>query len=430
MARRGLRDWLGVTLVGLAEPAAVQVRAYADRIASSGRASLLGTPRLAAPDLAAWANGTAGHALDYDDTFSVAAGFNLHPTAPVLPAVLALGEDIGASGIRVLTAYVVGFEVAARLGVAIGRECSKSGWHPTAVLGTVAAAAASANLLQLDRRRSAAALGIAASFAGGLYVNTGAMTKPLHAGNAARTGVVAALLAQQGVTAAADALGGPHGFLHVFSGGSVTELKDVTTDLGQRWHMVSPGISFKAFPCCRATHAALEAAVRLRRRHGVTPERVQSIRCRTNPRNSKLASFDRPSTGYEAKFSIPYCIALGLATGEARLEDFKDSGPRDPAIEALIHRFEGYEHPERYDSVQTRLAHEVVLRLAHGQELAEEVLVPKGDPWNPLSEDELVVKFLDCAHAAHRGLPVQLVLERLSEFDRLPHASALLELLR
>ena len=125
MARRGLRDWLGVTLVGLAEPAAVQVRAYADRIASSGRASLLGTPRLAAPDLAAWANGTAGHALDYDDTFSVAAGFNLHPTAPVLPAVLALGEDIGASGIRVLTAYVVAFEVAARLGVAIGRECSK-----------------------------------------------------------------------------------------------------------------------------------------------------------------------------------------------------------------------------------------------------------------------------------------------------------------
>lgn len=430
VARRALRDWLGVTLAGLGEPAAVRVRAHASRAASTGRATLLGCSALAAPDLAAWANGTAGHAADYDDTFSVASGFNFHPTAPVLPAVLALGEEVGASGDRVLSSYVVGVEVAARLGAAIGRACSDSGWHPTAVLGTVGAAAAAANLVQLDAAGSAAALGIAASSAGGLYVNTGAMTKPLHAGNAARSGVLAAALAQEGMTAAADAFDGPKGFLHVFSGGAVTDLNDVTADLGERWHLVSPGIAVKAFPCCRATHAALEAALRLRRRAGVTPERVQGLRCRTNPRNPQLASFDRPASGYEAKFSIPYCIAVGLAEGAVRLEDFRDGRPRHPAIAALVSRFEGYEHPPRYDTVAMRLAHEVVVRLSDGEVVAEEVLVPKGDPGNPMSEDELVVKFLDCARSAGRELPVQSILERVAEFDRLPRASVLLELLR
>jgi 2-methylcitrate dehydratase PrpD len=430
VARRALRDWLGVALIGVSEPASLRVRAHAERVGSSGHATLLGSSRLVAPELAAWANGTAGHAADYDDTFSVASGFNFHPTAPVLPAALALGEEIGASGDRVLVAYVVGFEVAARLGTAVGRSCAEAGWHPTAALGTLAAAAACANLLELDATGAANALGIASSFAAGLYANTGAMTKPLHAGNAARAGVVAALLAKEGLTAASDALEGERRFLYVFSGGTVANLGESIADLGKQWHIVSPGIAFKAYPCCRATHAALEAAVRLRRRTGVTAERVRGFRCRTNPRNQQLASFDRPNTGYEAKFSIPYCVAAGLVEGDVGLRHFEDAGPRNPAIDGLVRRFEGYEQPERYTSIATRLAHEVVLRLDDGAELAEEVLVPKGDPANPMSEDELLKKFLDCARRAPRALPVELILERVVTFDHLPRASTLLELLR
>ena len=190
-AKSAILDWTGVAIAGTQESSARILGRYIKTMEAKDESGVIGGGFKTTADLAAWANGCAGHALDFDDTFPSSSGYNFHPTAPILPAILALAEKKQASGRVVLAAYVCGVEVEFCLGAAIGRSGSEAGWHPTAILGLIGATAASAKMLNLDLFRTKMAIGIASSMAGGLMRNSGSMTKPLHAGNAARNGLVA-----------------------------------------------------------------------------------------------------------------------------------------------------------------------------------------------------------------------------------------------
>ena len=271
-AATAVLDTIGVSLAGANEPAARIVRATiaAD---GAGASAVIGARDGASAPNAALANGTSAHALDYDDMCFVSLA---HPSAPLVAGTLAAAELVGANGQAVLDAYVVGFEIEARLGVAMNPRHYERGWHCTSTLGTVGTAAAAGRVLGLDSSRMAHAVAIAASAASGLKENFGTMVKPLHAGLAARSGLLAALLAKQGMTASEAAIDGPQGFLAAMDS-RLPSIDGQVGDLGSRWEIVDTGITVKLYPSCAGTHPPLDALLALRRREGVAADAVDRI---------------------------------------------------------------------------------------------------------------------------------------------------------
>lgn len=428
ITKRAILDYLGVALAGCNGSVTKLLSEHAKQIGAIGEAGVIGGAFRTSAELAAWVNGTTGHALDYDDTFPSSVGYNFHPTAPILPAVLALGEKCNSPGMDVLAAYIVGIEVESRVGAAIGRYNSEVGWHPTAVVGTIGAAAACANILKLNDWQARTALGVASSLTSGLLQNFGTMTKSLHAGNAAKNGIVATLLAQDGFTANKSIMEGETGFCSIFSGGKVKGLENNEQDLGESWHIVSPGMSFKAYPCCRSTHSSIDASVYLRNVLGIDANQVAKIICKTSPQHLQLARFHRPKNGNEGKFSIPYCIAVALLRGKVSLEDFSDEKVVDAEAQALLSKVD-YLYPAEYKKSPLSLAQEVVVKLDSGAEHSYKVEVPKGDPENPMTSEELLAKFRDCARLSLPQEGIEKVLEMVTNLESLDNITRLMEAL-
>jgi len=428
VAKNAILDWVGVTIAGSHQPVAQITKAYARQLSAIAEAGVIGGGFRTSAELAAWVNGTASHALDYDDTFPDVAGYNFHPTVPTLPAVLALGEKCHSTGRDIIAAYVVGIEVEARVGAAIGCHNSEIGWHPTPVVGTIGAVAASANILKLNGWQAQMALGIASSLAGGLRQSFGTMTKSLHAGNAAKNGVVAALLAQEGFTANESIMEGALGFCSLFSGGEVQGLENEEQDLGENWHIASPGISFKAYPCCRSSHCSIDASLYLRDVLSIDASKIVEIICKTSPRHTELARFHRPKSGYEGKFSIPYCIATALLKGKVSLEDFTDEKVADAEIQALLSKV-NYLYPAEYTRTPMSLAQEVVVKLDNGTEYSYKVDTPRGDPQTPMTDENLAAKFRDCACLSLPQREVEKGLEMLMNLESLDTISSLMDIL-
>jgi len=426
IANKAMLDWVGVTIAGSNERVTRILAEQVKRMGATGEAGVICRAFQTSTDLAAWVNGTASHALDYDDTFPNEAGYNFHPSVPILSAILALAEKMGASGKDVLTAYIVGIEVESRIGASIGRYCSEIGWHPTPVVGTMGAVAASANILKLNVQQARMALGIASSLAAGLLQNFGTMAKPLHAGNSAKNGSVAALLAKNGFTGNESIMEGNFGFCSMFSGGKVNGLGKNEQDFGKTWHIVSPGISFKPYPCCRSTHSSIDASLYLRNVTGVDVGQVEKIICKTSPQHLKLARFHRPKSAYEGKFSIPYCIAAALLRGKVLLGDFTEEKVSDPEAQALLSRV-AFLYPEDFNEDPMSLAQEVVVKLSNGAEYSYKVDTPKGDPQNPMTEDELSMKFKDCARLSLPQIEIEKVLEIVSKLESLGNISELMK---
>jgi len=375
--------------------------------------------------LAAWINGVASHVLDYDDTFPITVGYNMHPTVPILPAILALGEKCNSPGSDILTAYIIGIEVESSLGSVMGLDTSELGWHPTPVLGSIGATAASAKILKLNAQQIRMALGIASSLAGGLTRNFGTMTKPLHVGNAAKAGVVATLLAKNGFTADTSLMEGRFGFCNMFSGGKVSE--PTIDKLDNSWDIVSTGITFKPYPCCRGTHPSIDAMLYLRNKYQIPADQVASIKCKTRAGTRRILRYDRPKTGLEAKFSIQYCVAAALLRGKVLLEDFTNEKVNEVSIQELIPKID-YLHPKELEKEHS-LTQEVVVKLNSGTEYAHKVTMPKGEPGNPPTDEELRAKFTDCAHIYLSQTKIEQVLNMLTDLESIDNISRLMELL-
>ena len=327
-ATRAILDCLGVMLAGSQEPSARILQAVSLAEGGSPLCTVVGTGRRTGAVWAALCNGTAAHALDFDDTNFVLLG---HPSAPVLAAALAAGELALADGPALLHAFLLGFEVETTLAAAINPAHYEHGWHATSTLGTVGAAAAAARLLGLDTTQIRTALAVAASQSSGLKENFGTMTKPFHAGHAARSGVLAALLAREGWTASEHALEGPQGFFRVLGAGILRP--EALDSLGAPWKIVSSGVAVKPYPSCACTHSIIDGALELRRAHGIRPDDVAEVTVGVNAIVPRILIHSDPHTGLEAKFSAEFTVGRGAHRRARRHRDLprrQDAGSGHP----------------------------------------------------------------------------------------------------
>ncbi|MGE3784459.1 MAG: MmgE/PrpD family protein, partial [Alphaproteobacteria bacterium] len=392
-AKAAILDTVGVTLAGAAEPCTqIVARVLGTGAVNShgGECLIFGTDRRAAPLDAALINGTAAHALDFDDVSNSMGG---HPSAPIVPALFALGEILDCTGRDAIAAYVAGFETETRIGRGVNLHHYEKGWHPTATLGVFGAAAACCHLMGLDRAKTAQALAIASSLAAGVKANFGTMTKPLHVGHTARNGLFAAMLAREGFTANDAALEHKQGFLRVFNGPGNFDEEAILADWGRPYDLVSPGLGIKQHPCCGSTHPAIDALLALRADHEIVPDKVARIDSWTHPR--RLAHTDRPDpqSGLDAKFSVQYCLARALIEGRIVLEHFEGEAFRDPAARALMRRIHAAPFPETATGGGEPLGAEIRITLEDGRTITKRIgsALGRGHD-NPLPHEALHAK--------------------------------------
>jgi 2-methylcitrate dehydratase PrpD len=304
-----------------------------------------------------------------------------------------------------------------------------AGWHATSTLGTMGATAAIARLAGLSAAETANALGIASSLSSGLRVNFGTMTKPLHAGLAAKNGIFATLLAQRGFTAAEDGIGARFGFLDVFRGKEEPRPEELDpAQFGRPWEITLPyGLAIKQFPSCGATHPAIEAALVLRDQHGLSAADIRSIRVGTGKLSSRILIYSEPRTGLEGKFSMEYCVSAALRHGRIGLEHFDDAAVDDPSVRRLMRLTEVYENDEVADSTEFAVVIEV--ELTDGQKYSHRVDLAKGKVVRPMSERELHTKFRDCATRAMTTQRVEALLSVLVGLRAVPDVRQITQLL-
>jgi aconitate decarboxylase len=412
LAREAFIDLVGVMLAGGAEPVmAVLKKATQGERAEPPCSVLLDAGVHRGAVSAALLNGTAAHALDYDDV-----QFNAHPSTVLVPAILAEGERSGASGAQALRAYVLGYEVWGELHSREKDPYHDKGWHPTAVMGTLAATAAVAWLRGLDSDLARAALSISASLTGGVVANFGSMTKPLHAGKAAAAAITAVDLAQAGLTAGDDAIGAHDGLLAALSAKGRVNLQG-QTQLGQRWFSVTTPIQFKKYPVCFSAHRPIDGILELIRTHGLKAAEVASVEVAVRGTQARVLRFDRPQTALEAKFSMQFAVACALLRGRVGLIDLDDAFVASEPVQSIFAKVRFTHLPLNADGTPP-LADRVVLHTLDGRRL------DSGDLDRAKPHTRLKEKFLDCCQAGGdpRG---EALFNALDAFDTLADLRAL-----
>jgi 2-methylcitrate dehydratase PrpD len=415
----GFTDCVATMIAGSAEePPKILLRTLAP---GPGDATLyLSGPRIAALE-AAFIDAVAAHALDFDDV-----ALKGHPSAVLVPAILAEGESLGASGERLATAYLAGYEVWADLAFRDPAHLHEKGWHPTGVFGPIAAAAACASLRGLDASQAAHAIALGASQSAGLVANFGSMTKPFHAGRASHAGVLAARLAAAGFTASLDALEHPLGFLAAVSPGGKAD-RSSATHIGREWNVLRHGLGVKKYPLCYCTHRALDGVLDLLRTRPVAAKDVKSVTVSTSRRNAAVLRNASPRTGLEAKFSMQFAMACAIAERRAGLAELTDSVVQRADIQDLMRKVvvvpDDRQDPARSGSAPYD---QVVIETLGGARLeSAQVTDERGSPQLPLSREELWAKFEGCLAAGKAGVAAAPLFEALMTLERQSGVGAL-----
>ncbi|MDQ6213471.1 MmgE/PrpD family protein [Achromobacter insolitus] len=418
---RALIDTVGVGIAGRHEPVSTIALQYGAACGGAPQAQAWGWRDRLSPEAAAFCNGVAGHVLDYDDVSSPLRG---HPSIALLPPLVALAQARDLAGGQLVDAYVVGFEIIVKLARAMVHEHYAKGWHATATLGTVAAAVACARLLDLTEMQTVHAIGIAVGQAAGTRANFGTMAKSFQAGHCAASGLRAALLAELGMDAAADALDGPQGFMRLY--GQDESLAPALAGLGvDPPELASSGIEIKKYPLCYATHRSLDGILDLRREHGLTAQDVESVHIESNHRGMVPLIHDSPATGLEAKFSMPYAISAALLDGRINFTSFTDEAVQRPAIRELMPRITRQEDGQPTAARWNRLR----VRLRSGQTLEKEIRQLRGSKDLPLSDEALREKWRDCLqHGGVCATDGEAFFDQALHLERLP-VRTLMELL-
>jgi 2-methylcitrate dehydratase PrpD len=423
-AHRQFIDIIAVTIPGAAEPAARSVFATVKDWGAGPAAAIGQGARLAAP-WAALVNGTAAHALDFDDNFDPAKA---HATAVLAPAILALAEQEGASGRFCLDAYIAGLQILGRVGQGVNPAHRNRGWHATATVGAIGAAAACARLLRLDAQRAAYAVSIATSMAGGFMSQFGTMTKPLHAGLAAKSGIVAAGLARSGIDAGLETLDGPTGMNRLMVGPDYEQLRDTLTHVehgqnlrfetekvGDPLLILSSGLKLKRFPNCGSAHRAMDGLATLVVAHGFAAGEVAAINVRAPVTHFNNLMYQIPEDPLQAKFSMEYALACILLTGNCTLADFTPEAVRRPALAALyplIHRYP-------VDKAEGEFPTEIEVVLKDGRRFETAVPMPAGSLAVPFTDAQVWAKFDGCTAgiAPERAGAIRAALERFPDLQ-------------
>lgn len=422
MAKAGVLDTVGVTLAGAKEETTAVVARTLRRTAAGGPALVFGGNERLDVLSSALINGTAAHALDFDDCSNTLGG---HPSAPILPALWTLAS--GVSGHAFITAYAAGVETECKLARAVNFHHYEKGWHPTATLGTFGSAAACGHLLRLTPDQMATALALAASMASGIKANFGTMTKPFHVGHAARNGLLAALLAREGMTANHGALEHKQGFFVVFNGAGTFHPDRILAEWAKPFDLVEPGIAFKRHPCCGSTHPAADAMLHLRKAHALAPERVERIESWTHPRRLAHTNRPDPQSGLDGKFSVQYVLARALMHGIVSLEHFSDEAVRAGAARALTAKVDARPDASLGRAADDHFYARVRVTTTSGQTCEHFVDRPLGrDRDHPLPEGTLEAKFRDCAGRALDPDATEAVLRLCVTLDELADAGDVL----
>lgn len=408
-------DTLGVALAGSAEEAPGIVEDVLGLRSGDGPCLVFGGNRRVRPLDAALVNGTAAHALDFDNTAKNLGG---HVSAVMVPALIAAGEAHGARGRDVILAHAAGYEVGASIGRCVNPFHSEKGWHPTATLGVFAVAAACARLLGLTADETETALALATSLSAGTKANFGTMTKPLHAGQCARGGLLAVLLARKGYSANHGAFEHRQGFFNVFNGAGNFDAARAL-DGWNEWEIVAPGASYKLYPCCYSTHAAVEATLNLVRRHGPFEARaVARVDSWTPARGLAHTNRPEPDSALAAKFSVQYCVARALLDGKVVLEHFEGDAWRDPAVRELLARVHAAPYAGKPFADDDPFDAEVKVTLRDGSTFAEKVDRPLGRTSdNPIAPEHLKTKFENCASRVLTPQAAAAVCRRIDSFE-------------
>jgi 2-methylcitrate dehydratase PrpD len=407
LGKMHILDALGLAVAGQRAETGPVVQQYLDDLGVlKGSSSVLGTNLKAPPRFAAFANGVAIHADDFDDTQLAVAkdrvyGLLTHPTVTAVPAALAMAEALGKSGRDFMLAYHVGLEVETKICEAIAPRSYESGFHSTGFCGVFGSAAAAGKMRGFDPRTLRNVFGIAGAQASGLRENFGTMTKPFQAGHAAECGVTAADLAALGWTAAENILEAKRGFFMAYGGGwnaQATEGK-----FGKPWSLLTPGVSIKPFPTGSLTHPAMDAMLELIETHRIEAADVAQVRVGTNRQMLNTLIHHHPKTGLQGKFSMEYCMAVLLVRRRAALREFEDDVVKLPELQAMLERVEFYNNPQADAAGADKMRSYVEVRLKDGQVFSAQNDFARGSPQKPMSFDDAVQKFRGCADFA--GLP-------------------------
>ncbi len=420
-AKTAILDTVGVTLAGAGEDCVRIV----EQVQTPGPGPCLIFGRTARTSLldAALINGTASHALDFDD-FAITIGG--HPSVPLVPALIALGETQTTSGRDVISAYVAGYETQSRIAKGVNFHHYEKGWHPTATLGIFGTVAASAHLLELGEEDTATALALAVSLASGVKANFGTMTKPLHVGHSVRNGVQAVLLAKQGFTANREAFEDKQGFFNVFNGPGNFDADRIFAGWADPLDIIDPGFGLKQFPCCGSTHPAINCMFDLVQSHGLTAEDVAGIEVRTNPLRLPHTNNPNPQSPLQAKFSMHYIVARALVDGHVVLEHFENDAFNDPAVRKIMNVVTVGEHPDMGAETENQFGAEVTVTRQGGETVSARIDHQLGrGPANPMTGDELWAKFEDCARRVLPQDRIMAVFDLLKNFETLSAISDL-----
>ncbi len=410
-AKIAVRDCLGVALAGSREEDAKICAEIARQENAREETSVIGQRFKTSALNAALANGTAAHALDFDHSFTLMG----QPTAPIIPAIFAQGEALGASGRQLLEAYVVGYEITGKLVHSL-RESAHEGWHAPSTLGSFGAAAACARLLGLNGAQVEMALGITASMASGVVANFGTMTKPLHVGLGARNGVLAAKLARGGYTANAAAIEAAGvGFYQTLHGGTPIH-EEAIDELGRSFALLSDGLRIKPYPCGGLTHQVIDSVLAFRAEHHLTPEMIEAIDVDVVKHTFDRIAFRVPQTGIQGKFCMPYLVSRALIDGKVGLDIFTESAVRDQKILQFAERVQMRLDTNLKKANAAGRPCRVTIRLKNGQVLVREAQHAKGGPEFPMTEADLHAKFFDCTR---QTLDQDTAQRALSEIERL-----------
>lgn len=422
-AKIAVRDCLGVALAGSKEEDAKICAEIARQEKAREDATVIGQGFKTSALQAAFANGTAAHALDFDHSFTLMG----QPTAPLIPAIFALGESLGASGRQLIEAYVAGYEVTGKLAHSL-RDSPHDGWHAPSTLGSFGAAAACGQLLGLSTSQVEMALGIAASMASGIVANFGTMTKPLHVGLGARNGVLAAKLAQGGYTANPKAIESGFGFYQVLHHGAPIREQPIE-ELGRSYALVSDGLRIKPYPCGGLTHEVIDAVLEFRAKHGLTPEMIEAVDVDVVKHTFDRIVFRVPQTGIQGKFCMPYLVARAIIDGKIGLDIFTDSAVRDQNVLKLAERVQMHLDTNLKKTDLGGRPCRVTIRLKNGQSYSREAQHAKGGPEFPMTEEELKGKFSECARLALSADAVQRAMVHIERLERLDDVRTLSEIL-
>ena len=415
VARTGFVDSIAAMIAGAGDPAPHLLRKALQQ--PDGDATLYFSGEKCPAPEAAWINGTAGHALDYDDVASLRG----HPSTVLVPAILAEGEVRGASGRDMLAAYVAGYETWAELAWRDPGHHHRKGWHPTGIFGPIGAAAACASLRRLDADGAARALALAASQSSGVMANFGTMTKPFHAGRSAHSGLMSARLAELGFTASLDALEHPQGFLSAVSPDGEVDRESPAHGLGSEWKIVKYRLGIKKYPACYCTHRALDAMLELLARQPLQPAEIARITVSLSDTHALILRNHQPQTGLAAKFSIEFAMAAAVIARRAGLAEYTDGFVRRPEVQELMRRV-GIETNRNYDPDVSGASvfDQVRIELVGGRIIeSEKVARAKGHADRPLSEDELFEKFRTCLDAGGARIAPDVLFDRLRHLEDL-----------